>query len=199
MCLVGSVEDVGRRCTPAAQFLDAVGDRHDAALHHIMRTCCGQSDCVIVCLSVSCLHLLMSADPFAGDSFVKVIGGGQSSLEALLLKRRIKGPCWLRLAQPERVAEATRQARTHSEHGHMVESETQMNGSAQDGVGAFADSPRTDTESTIAQSMADNLVNVRAGMLSRGFLQQLCCAGELVQAGGEGGGPQGGHRPAACR
>lgn len=45
----------------------------------------------------------------AGDTFIKVTGGGQSSLEALLLKRHIKGPCWLRLAQPERVADASRQ------------------------------------------------------------------------------------------
>jgi hypothetical protein len=43
---------------------------------------------------------------------VKVIGGGQTSLEALLIKRRIKGPCWLRLAQPERVAESSRQVGT---------------------------------------------------------------------------------------
>ena len=47
----------------------------------------------------------------AGDSFVKVIGGGQTSLEALLIKRRIKGPCWLRLAQPERIADSSRQVR----------------------------------------------------------------------------------------
>ncbi len=40
-----------------------------------------------------------------------VLGGGQGSLEALLLKRRIKGPCWLTLSQPERVADASRQVR----------------------------------------------------------------------------------------
>jgi len=49
-----------------------------------------------------------------GDTFVAVLGGGQSSLEALLLKRRIKGPCWLRLSQPERVADASRQVRLAS-------------------------------------------------------------------------------------
>ncbi len=32
-----------------------------------------------------------------------VLGGGQTSMEALLLKRRIKGPCWISLAEPTRV------------------------------------------------------------------------------------------------
>ena len=39
----------------------------------------------------------------AGDLFVAVLGGAQTSIEALLLKRRIKGPCWLSLAEPTRV------------------------------------------------------------------------------------------------
>lgn len=32
-----------------------------------------------------------------------MLGGGQTSMEALLLKRHIKGPCWLSLAEPTRV------------------------------------------------------------------------------------------------
>ena len=37
----------------------------------------------------------------SGDTFAAVLGGGQSSMEALLLKRRIKGPTWLRLVKPK--------------------------------------------------------------------------------------------------
>ena len=47
---------------------------------------------------------------------MKVIGGGQTSLEALLIKRRIKGPCWLRLAQPERITDSSRQVWRNALH-----------------------------------------------------------------------------------
>jgi DNA polymerase alpha subunit A len=39
----------------------------------------------------------------SGDAFSAVFGANQSSLEALLLKRRVMGPSWIALRQPRRV------------------------------------------------------------------------------------------------
>lgn len=38
-----------------------------------------------------------------GNTFVAVFGAATPCLEALLIKHRIKGPCWLRLAGATRV------------------------------------------------------------------------------------------------
>lgn len=39
-----------------------------------------------------------------GSTFSAVFGANQSTLEALTLKRRIMGPCWLTVRRPRRVA-----------------------------------------------------------------------------------------------
>ncbi|GFR41814.1 hypothetical protein Agub_g2584, partial [Astrephomene gubernaculifera] len=44
-----------------------------------------------------------SGGPPSGKTFVAIFGTQQSCLEALMLKRRIKGPGWLGLQQPQRV------------------------------------------------------------------------------------------------
>ena len=38
-----------------------------------------------------------------GTSFVAVLGAEQSSLEAVLLKRKIMGPSWLSISKPVRI------------------------------------------------------------------------------------------------
>lgn len=42
-----------------------------------------------------------------GRNFVKVLGTHTSALELLLIKKRIKGPCWLSIAAPQRVASSS--------------------------------------------------------------------------------------------
>jgi len=39
-----------------------------------------------------------------GSTFSAVFGANQSMLEALVLKRRLMGPCWLAIKRPRRVA-----------------------------------------------------------------------------------------------
>ncbi|KAG0614550.1 hypothetical protein M758_6G185500 [Ceratodon purpureus] len=42
-----------------------------------------------------------------GRNFVKVLGTHTSALELMLIKKRIKGPCWLSIAQPQRVTSSS--------------------------------------------------------------------------------------------
>ena len=49
----------------------------------------------------------------AGTSFVAVLGAEQSSLEAVMLKRKIMGPSWLSISKPVRI-DAQAQVRSGS-------------------------------------------------------------------------------------
>lgn len=66
-----------------------------------------------------------------GNTFETVFGCQQSMLELFILKRKIKGPCWLTITNPQRIMQ-TEHKRTWCKHEIKIDDPKNVNCTIED-------------------------------------------------------------------